>query len=122
MDSPPAYRCALADLNGDDTPAAVVLIDDRQYCGTGGCTLVGFEGAAGEFKLVSWSTITREPIFVLSGSRHGWRSLAVWSSGGGVTSRQVLMAYDGSAYPLNPSMQPTVPAKELKAGAKLLFR
>jgi hypothetical protein len=115
----PTYRSAFADLNNDATPDAVVLIADPRYCGSGGCSMAVFEGIGTEFKLVSSSTITREPVFLLDSSRFGWRSLAVRSSGGGEPIRQVLMEFDGSRYPLNPSLQATASDADLKNAISL---
>ena len=116
---PPTYRSAFADLNNDATPDAIVLIADQRYSGSGGCSLAVFEGVGTEFKLVSASTITREPVFVLDSSHFGWRSLAVRSSGGGEPTRQVLMEFDGSRYPLNPSLQATASDGALKNAISL---
>ena len=116
----PQYKYAFADLNDDGIDDAVVLITGRDYCGTGGCSLVIFKGTAGDFKLVSSSTITREPILLLQEKNHGWHSLSVLISGGGASSRQVLMRFNGAKYPYNPSMQPKAKKNEL-TGAKALI-
>jgi hypothetical protein len=38
--TPPVYRYALVDLNADGIDDAVVLLTDKAYCGSGGCTMV----------------------------------------------------------------------------------
>jgi hypothetical protein len=118
----PAYRSTLVDLNNDATLDAIVLIADQGHCGSGGCSMAIFEGTGTNFKLVSSSTITREPVFVLSSTRFGWRSLAVKSSGGGESTRQVLMEFDGARYPQNPSLQATVSDAELERGTRLTLK
>ena len=83
----PTYKYAFVDLNDDGNGDAVVLITDNQYCGSGGCSFVIFRGMAGGFKLVSSSTITREPILLLPEKKKGWHTLSVLISGGGAKSR-----------------------------------
>ena len=118
----PTFRSALADLNGDATLDAVVLLTDQRYCGSGGCRMAVFEGKGTDFRLVSSSTITREPIFVLDSSRFGWRSLAVRSSGGGGPTRQALLEFDGSRYPSNPSLQATASDADLTNASRLSLK
>jgi hypothetical protein len=116
----PAYKHAFADLNDDGIDDAVVLITDNQYCGSGGCSFVIFQGVAGEFKVVSSSTITREPILLLPEKKKGWHTLSVFVAGGGAKPGQVMMRFDGREYPSNPSMEPKAKESDLK-GAKILI-
>ena len=116
----PQFKYAFADLNDDGVDDAVVLLTGRDYCGSGGCSLVIFRGVAGGFNLVSSSTISREPILLLQEKNQGWRSLSVLISGGGVSPGQVLMRFNGTKYPHNPSMQPKAKKNNL-AGAKTLI-
>jgi len=110
----PTYKYVLVDLNEDSTPDAVVLVTDPYYCGSGGCSMLILRGTKGAFKLLSSSTITREPILVLPEKRYGWHTLSVWCSGGGISLGQVLMRFNGSRYPLNPSMQPKASTLKLR--------
>jgi hypothetical protein len=110
----PAYRYALADLNKDGRPDAIVLLKG-DYCGTGGCTLLVFRAIPNGFKLVSSSTVSSEPIGLLSERSNGWLTLVVNSRGSG----SVLMRFDGTKYPLNPSMQ-SVATKDQASSATIL--
>lgn len=116
----PSYRYAFADLNGDGIDDAVVLITDNQYCGSGGCSFVIFQGVGGGFKVISSSTITREPILLLPEKKKGWHTLSVFVAGGGAKPGQVMMRFDGKEYPSNPSMEPKANNSDLK-GAKTLI-
>ena len=116
----PTYKYAFVDLNDDGIDDAVVLITDNEYCGSGGCTFVIFRGVAGGFKPVSSSTITREPIFLLTEKNKGWRTLSVLIDGGGVESGQVIMRFNGKKYPGNPSMQPKAKKNDLKNAKTLI--
>ena len=67
---------------------------------------------ANGFTLVSASTITNPPIRVSAEKSHGWRTLIVFAKGRG----DVLMRFNGTRYPLNPSVQPkATPAQESAA-------
>ena len=116
----PTYKHVFADLNDDGIDDAVVLITDNQYCGSGGCTFVIFQGVAGGFKLVSSSTITIEPILLLPEKKKGWHTLSVFVAGGGAKAGQVIMRFNGKKYPGNPSTQPKANDDDLK-GAKTLI-
>ena len=114
------YKHAFVDLNEDGIDDAVVLIADSQYCGSGGCSFVVFQGVAGGFKTVSSSTITREPILLLPDKNNGWHTLSVFVAGGGAKPGQVMMRFDGKKYPGNPSTQPKARKNDLK-GARTLI-
>lgn len=101
----PKYAVAYADLNQDGIDDGLVLLEGEEWCGTGGCTLLVFEGLAdGNYKLASKSTVANAPIYVLEARSNGWSDLSVYSKGKG----QVVMKWGGSNYPSNPSLQPTL--------------
>lgn len=106
----PAFRHFVTDLNGDHVSDAVVLLQSPDWCGSGGCTLLVFQGQARGLKLLSASTISEVPIGVLSESHQGWKSLIVFSKGRGV----VVMHFNGKGYPRNPSMQPQVTRTQMQ--------
>ena len=59
------------------------------------------------WKVVSRTTITRPPIYVLESSSHGWRSIGVWAQGGGILrGYEVELPFDGKAYASNPTLPP----------------
>lgn len=105
----PTFEHALVDLDGDGRADAVVLLESRGWCGSGGCTMLVFRATDAGFDLVSYSTITNQPIRVSPEVSHGWKSLIVYSKNVG----NVLMRFDGSRYPLNPSMQPKATSRQV---------
>ena len=114
-DFTPSFSYALVDLDGDGQPDAVVLLRGPMWCGSGGCTMLVFRGTANGFQLVSKSTITGEPIEVLPGVTLGWRTLIVNTGGIG----PVVMQFNGTQYPGNPSMQPKATPEQIKSGQPL---
>ena len=107
----PQFRHALTDLDGDGRADAIVLLLGGNWCGSGGCNMLVFRAAANGFTLVSASTITNEPIRVSPEKSHGWRTLIVFAKGRG----DVLMRFNGTRYPLNPSLQPKATPAQVSA-------
>ncbi|MFZ4858126.1 MAG: hypothetical protein ACOYL3_17190 [Desulfuromonadaceae bacterium] len=118
----PTYKYAFVDLNDDGIDDVLVLMTDNQYCGSGGCSCAIFRGVAGGFKFVSSSTITREPILLLTEKKKGWHTLSVFVAGGGAKPGQVMMRFDGTEYPSNPSMEPKAKSNVLKAAKTMILK
>jgi hypothetical protein len=114
-DSTLSFSYALVDLNGDGQLDAVVLLRGAMWCGSAGCTMLILRGTPNGFQLVSKSTITGEPIEVLPAVEHGWRTLIVNTGGIG----PVVMRFNGSRYPENPSMQRKATPAQIKSGQPL---
>lgn len=117
VDQSRGFKHALVDLNGDGRADAIVLLQGTYWCGSGGCTMLVFRGTPGGFASVSRSTITYEPIRVLSAKANGWKTLVVYSKGKGA----VVMRFNGTRYPLNPSLQPKATRAEV-ASAQVILR
>ncbi len=108
------FRFALEDLNGDGRADAIVLMSGPRWCGSGGCTMIVFQGVEDGFEFVSSSTVTSAPIRVLRKTTHGWRSLIVYSKKRG----NVLIRFNGDVrYPGNPSMQPKASQADVNAAS-----
>jgi hypothetical protein len=107
----PPFRHALTDLDGDGQADAIVLLLGGNWCGSGGCSMLVFRAAKEGFTFLSASTITKEPIRVSPEKSAGWRTLIVFSTGKG----DVLMRFNGTRYPLNPSIQPKATPTQVNA-------
>ena len=112
----PAFQHVFVDLDGDGRPDAVVLLAGPEWCGSGGCNMLVFRGMTDNFKFISGSTITNEPIRLSPTKAHGWRTLIVYSKGIG----EVLMRFDGVRYPLNPSTQRRASNAQVNAAQVLI--
>jgi putative lipoprotein len=114
------HLTALIDLNGDGRPDALVLLENPMYfCGTGGCTMLVFQGTPSGFQFVSSSTLIRGPVLVSETNTRGWRDLIVEVSGGGMAPKLVALKYKGGKYPLNPSILPPLPKNRPVKGTKV---
>jgi hypothetical protein len=118
----PQFEYALVDLNDDGTLDAVVLLTGRDWCGSGGCSMLILRGHSGGFSVVSRSTISNQPIKVSAERQHGWHTLLVSVKGGGIQRGFVVMPFNGSKYPLNPSMQARATSTQADAATTLTFR
>ena len=112
----PPFRHALTDLNADGRADAIVLLLGSNWCGCGGCNMLVFRGTKDGFTFVSASIITSEPIRVSPENTQGWKTLIVYSKGRG----DVLMRFNGTHYPLNPSLQSKAMTGQVEAAEVLL--
>ncbi len=113
----PQFRYALTDLDGDGRADAIVLLLGN-WCGSGGCNMLVFRATKDRFTLVSGSTITNEPIRVSPERAHGWRTLIVFAKGKG----DVLMRFNGTRYPLNPSTQAKATPAQVSAAQVVVMK
>lgn len=112
---PRAFSYALVHLRDAGPADALVLIRDPNYCGSGGCALIVYEGEPdGPFKLISTSTITREPLYILRQESHGWHDFTTFVSGGGLRACSAIMHFNGRRYPSNPSTAPCASPSRLQ--------
>ncbi len=79
------------------------------WYGSGGCTMLVFQGGDQSFTVLSSSTLVRPPVTVSNEMTNGRRDLLLTVSGGGMVTKTVALKFDGSRYPANPSMQPALP-------------
>ncbi|MEL6382801.1 MAG: hypothetical protein AAFQ89_10075 [Cyanobacteria bacterium J06626_18] len=112
------FKTAFIDLNQDTTLDAIVLTDS---CGTGGCTMLVFQGVGDTFQFVSRTSLANEPVLVSDSTTNGWYDLVLEVSGGGIAPMTVALLFDGQAYPLNPSLQPPLPVEPPITGTTLVF-
>jgi hypothetical protein len=118
-DGEQTFLSDFVDLNGDSTQDAVVVLTGFNWCGTGGCTMLVFQGKDKTFKFVSSSSLVRPPVTVSETKTKGWRDLVLTVSGGGIPARTVALKFDGKQYPLNPSIQTALPAETAIKGTVL---
>ncbi|HHY11904.1 MAG TPA: DUF3298 domain-containing protein [Firmicutes bacterium] len=105
---------ALTDLNNDGLKDGLVLLGGPEWSGSGGNTLLVFEAKLKEqaesssyagFGFVSRTTLVNPPILMAEDTSDGWRDLYVYQSGEETQAGWVVLQFDGSGYPLNPSTQ-----------------
>ena len=108
------YAFALADLNGDGRPEALVypLANDEaaaqgleaNLCGSGGCNLYVLALTPAGYRRITAVSIVQLPVRVLPTRSHGWNDLGVRVAGGGILpGYEARLRFDGRRYPSNPS-------------------
>jgi len=110
------YKIYLSDLNGDGKEDALVYMTDRNWCGSGGCTLIVFKGSDKGFDFLSKTRVSMQPIRISSNMSHGWRNLIVNAKGIG----SVVLKYNGKEYPYNPTLLPKPNEAELKSAKSVI--
>lgn len=115
----PLYQYAFYDLNQDGIQDAVVMLKGANWCGSGGCTVLVFQGMSREkFQPHSKMTVTDVPIVVLNSKTQGWSDLSVYSRGSG----QVILKFNGRSYPGNPSLEPKYTGNLQQNGNRVLIQ
>ncbi|MGR5193965.1 hypothetical protein [Vibrio rotiferianus] len=94
------YMTGSADLNSDGSAEHFVLLQDRYFCGSGGCAAYMFDNSG---KVINRMSVTRTPVVLADSYSNGWQDFIVWSNG---AYRQ--MSFNGESYPSNPSLEPKV--------------
>ncbi|CAH1589238.1 hypothetical protein [Vibrio rotiferianus] len=94
------YMTGSADLNSDGSAEHFVLLQDRYFCGSGGCAAYMFDNSG---KVINRMSVTRTPVVLADSFSNGWQDFIVWSNG---AYRQ--MSFNGESYPSNPSLEPKV--------------
>lgn len=107
------------DLNGDNQPEIIVYLVGSYVCGSGGCSAFIYTPKGQDYQLISRHTLVNSPILVTSQRTSGWKNLVFLASGGGAKPAYNLMRFNGRTYPLNPSVQPAVPANSTLTGIGL---
>jgi hypothetical protein len=113
------YGYALADLNDDGTDEALVYVTGGM-CGTGGCGVEVLARAGAGWRNIASTSIGYPPIQVLPERTHGWRDLGIYSRFNATEGNQARLRFDGTSYPLNPSVPPAEPMRG-PSGQTLIF-
>ncbi|HET9342780.1 MAG TPA: hypothetical protein VFO25_07700 [Candidatus Eremiobacteraceae bacterium] len=91
----------------DGASTALVYLIGSGYCGSGGCMLFVMVKDGDHWRMMSRTTITRPPIYMLRQTSHGWHDIAVLVCGGGIINcYESEIPFDGRTYALNPSVPP----------------
>ncbi len=98
------YRAVRLSEKGDCLSPLIFLNGKSGYCGTGGCTvLITACDGKGGYRILGEPSVSDVPIYRASNSHHGYHNIKVYARKRG----QVLLRYNGKAYPENASMAPT---------------
>ena len=77
-------------------------------CGSGGCNVYVLQRDRGEYIKISGHTVSNLPIGAFYTETNGWRDLAITVRGGGLEEGPdaARLPFDGTRYPLNPTVLP----------------
>ena len=103
------YQAATIDLNSDGADEAVVYLMGPFVCGSGGCPTLILTPEGDGWRTISTLSVSRQPIWALDSRSKGWRDLVVSVAGGGGSSGQARLMFDGQTYPTNPTVPPAEP-------------
>lgn len=103
------YIAAFTKLNGGQRPEAIVHLLSNSWCGSGGCSTLILAQYGKSWRIITNIRITHTPIRILAKIKHGWHSIGVLVSGGGVTNAyEAELDFNGKTYPINPTMPPAL--------------
>jgi len=92
------------------TEVQVVYVSGRDWCGSGGCTLLILVPHGPSFKVLGRLPIVQLPIRLLPSARNRYPNFGVLVAGGGIQPRyEAEISFDGTTYPGNPSVPPARP-------------
>ena len=103
-----SYDFKRHDLNGDGRRDALVFLKTPYgyWCNIYGCTMLVFEAHNDHFTFVNHVQPVREPIFISQDKSNGWQDLILRVSGRWDEAKDVILSFNGHAYPQNPESQP----------------
>ena len=72
------FDVAFDDLNQDGQDEAIVLLKGLDWCGSGGCTMLIFQGKPNQqFDFLSKTTLVNTPVYSTTYIHNGWKQLLV---------------------------------------------
>lgn len=105
-----AVQQARVDLNGDGLDEVIVHVTGRDVCGSGGCLTLAFTPDGSGYRQILRATVSRTPVGLAGTRTGGWSDIVVGIGGGGLPDGRAILAWDGTAYPSNPTVPPARPA------------
>lgn len=102
------YQFTRIDLDGDGRRDGLVLLQSphQSWCMEYGCTMFIFQAHDEGFSYLSEVSPVRGPLVVMNTKSNGWRDIAAYVSGrSGWDAKNVMLKFDGTAYPQQPALQ-----------------
>jgi hypothetical protein len=118
-DSASLHPLALADLDDDGVDDGLVLLEGVRGCGPEGCVLLVFRCRAGHFEFRSRITAVRPPVLLTDQRTRGWRDLVIRTMTVDGAPKDVVLHFDGNAYPPNATLLPL--RREAAPPGRILF-
>jgi hypothetical protein len=103
------FAIAFSDLNDDHHDEALVHLEGRNFCGSGGCTTFVLTETEVGWLQIGRMTVSRLPIYRLPQHHGGWFDLGVRVGGGGVQPGVRAVRYERDGYRSNPTKGQLIP-------------
>lgn len=98
--SPTRYSSAFVDLNDDGTKEVIAYITGRDWCGTGGCTMLILIPEGGSYKAITRVPAVRLPVRMLATKSNAWHDISVVARINGTEPLyEAILSFDGKSYP-----------------------
>ena len=111
------YSCAFVDLNGGGRPEAIVYLEGRWWCGSGGCPMLVLSRNESSWRVITKTTITRPPYQSLNERVSRLARYQRVGPGRWYSARLRSAAwFNGETYPSNPSVPPAQPLTKRAEG------
>ena len=106
------FDYARKDLNGDGLREAFIMFKGpyNYWCGWTGCEMIILKGRHESFELLTEVNAVRGPMIISDLRTKGWKDLVIRISGANMPDRNVVMRFDGKAYPSSPEGQTSIRA------------
>jgi len=111
---PAGLRPVAASWEGGELRLHFTYLTGRDFCGSGGCTLLIHRVSSGRVEPLGRLTVVQPPVTVLSTTTNGLPDLAVGIAGGGTKPGTAILIFDGAAYPSNPTARSARRARALR--------
>lgn len=118
------YQFTRIDLDGDTRREGLVLMQSphQSWCMEYGCTMFIFKAHDEGFSYLSEVSPVRGPLVVMNTKSNGWRDIAAYVSGrSGWDAKNVMLKFDGAAYPPQPALQAASAVNFLEADGIKIF-
>ncbi|MBA4805118.1 MAG: hypothetical protein H2038_10740 [Brevundimonas sp.] len=115
-----ALRPVVASWGDGELRLHFTYLTGRDYCGSGGCTLLIHRTAGGRVEALGRLTVVQPPVTVLPTTTNGLPDLAVRIAGGGIEPGTAILTFDGASYPSNPTVPPARRAARAPSGHEVI--
>lgn len=105
-EGPIRFKGSAVDLNADGQDEIVARLENREFCGSGGCLLVVLRSDDGQYEAAGNITLSFLPVYIFPTKTKNWFDLGVSVRRDYVSSGVSKLPFDGQHYAENPTLPP----------------